>query len=464
MILQQYYLGCLSHGSYLIGDEASGTAVVVDPRRDIDEYLDAASASGLRITGVINTHFHADFVAGHLELAAATGAWIGYGSRAEADYPIRTFTHGEKLRLGDVELEILETPGHTWESISILVREHAGDEIPYAVLTGDALFIGDVGRPDLAASVGADPLELASALYRSIHDVLLNLPDPVRVLPAHGAGSACGKNLSDELESTIGVQRRSNPSVQPMPEADFVSLITSGQPAIPGYFAADAVLNRSNHAVLNTAALSPMDLRQVQAASAAGAVLLDTRTPQDYAAGHLAGSLNVGLAGRFAETAGMVVRPDQDIVLIADSGSEAEAALRLGRIGYDRVLGYLANPAASFTELGSILETSHRVDVREFDAARASGAATILDVRNPGEVEAGAVPGSLRIPLADILRRTGEIPADRPVLVHCAGGWRSSVGASLLRRLGYDAGDLLGGYSAWAAESTHPTTLEEAAK
>ncbi|MCY7326683.1 MAG: MBL fold metallo-hydrolase, partial [Microbacteriaceae bacterium] len=228
MILKQYYLGCLSHGSYLIADESTGQAVVVDPRRDIQEYLDDAAASGLRIVGVINTHFHADFVAGHLELAAATGAWIGYGAAASADYEIRGLAHGERISLGDVELEILETPGHTWESISILVREHAGDEVPHAVLTGDALFIGDVGRPDLAASVGASPVELAHALYHSIHDTLMVLPDAVRLLPAHGAGSACGKNLSEELESTIGAQRFMNPSVAPMDEDSFVAMITSG--------------------------------------------------------------------------------------------------------------------------------------------------------------------------------------------------------------------------------------------
>ncbi|GAA1348535.1 rhodanese-like domain-containing protein [Arthrobacter roseus] len=452
MFLKQYYLGCLSHGSYLIGDETTGQAVVVDPRRDIAEYLADAAANNLSVTGVINTHFHADFVAGHLELAAATGAWIGYGRRAETEYQIRTFSDGEKLSLGEVELEILETPGHTWESISILVREHAGDATPEAVLTGDALFIGDVGRPDLAAAVGADPDELARALYASIHDVLMNLPDDVRVLPAHGSGSACGKNLSDELESTIGVQRMMNLSVQPMSEDEFVTMVRTGQPAIPEYFAVDAVLNRKDRALAGTSGdLHALPVRELQDAAARGARILDTRSPEDFAEGHLAGSLNVGLDGRFAETAGMVIGAEDEIVIIADSGREEEAAMRLGRIGFDRVTGYLQTPARAFAELGGIVQQGSRVDVGTFDQARTDNSTTVLDVRNPGEVEDGAVPGSLRIPLAELARRHEEVPADRPVLVHCAGGWRSSVGASTLRALGHtNVSDLSGGYSAWA--------------
>lgn len=452
MIVNQYYLGCLSHGSYLIGDERSGQAVVVDPRRDIGEYLADAAANNLTITGVINTHFHADFVAGHLELAQATGAWIGYGRRAETKYEIRTFSHGDKVSLGEVELEILETPGHTWESISVLVREQSGAS-PDAVLTGDALFIGDVGRPDLAAAVGADPDELARALYASIHDVLMKLPDDVRVLPAHGAGSACGKNLSDELESTIGAQRMMNLSVQPMGEDEFVAMIRSGQPAIPEYFAVDAVLNRQDRPLIGAASdLRALSVRDLQDAAARGVRILDTRSPEDFAEGHLAGSLNVGLDGRFAETAGMVIGSDEEIVLITHASREEEAAMRLGRIGFDRVAGYLNEPARAFTELGDIVQRGERVDVETFDTERQNEGATVLDVRNPGEIEDGAVPGSVRIPLAELAQRHNEVPADRPVLVHCAGGWRSSVGASTLRALGHtNVKDLTGGYSAWTA-------------
>ncbi len=457
MILTQYYLNCLSHGSYLVGDETSGQAVVVDPRRDIGEYLAEAAAHDLTIVGVINTHFHADFVAGHLELAAATGAWIGYGDRAEADYDIRRLAQGEKISLGEVELEILHTPGHTWESISIVVREHAGDAVAHAVLTGDTLFIGDVGRPDLAASVGADPDELARALYASVHETLLALPDPVRVLPAHGAGSACGKNLSDELESTIGDQRRSNTSVQPMSEDDFVSMIRSGQPAIPGYFAIDAMINRSAHELIGTTrALTPLRLTDVRATVEAGARVLDTRSPEDFALAHLAGSINVGLDGRFSETAGMVLQHDDSILIIADTGREDEAGMRLARIGFDHVVGYLVNPISAFTELGDLAQTGARVDVAAFDTLRDAGGVTILDVRNPGEVQQGAISGSLRIPLAELAQRHAEVP-NGPVLIHCASGWRSSVAASALRGLGHaDVTDLLGGYNGWAAQHATP--------
>ena len=454
MILTHYYLDCLSHGSYLVGDETSGQAVVVDPRRDIDEYLVDAQANNLTIVGVINTHFHADFVAGHLELAAATGAWIGYGARAEAEYKIRHLAHGEKVSLGQVELEILDTPGHTWESISITVREHAGDDVPHAVLTGDTLFIGDVGRPDLAASVGADPDQLARALYRSIHTTLLALPDAVRVLPAHGAGSACGKNLSDELESTIGDQRLTNSAVQPMSEDNFVAMIRGGQPAIPGYFAVDAMINRSAHEIIGSAReLAPLTLTDVRISVENGARILDTRSPENFALGHLAGSINVGLDGRFSETAGMVIQHDDTIVIIADPGREAEAGMRLTRIGFDRVIGYLTNPMQSLTDLGPLVQVGARVERDDFEALRRDRAATILDVRNPGEVEQGAIPGSLRIPLAELSERHAEVPAG-PVLIHCASGWRSSVAASALRSLGYsDVTDLIGGYNAWAAVS-----------
>ncbi|UFN97692.1 MBL fold metallo-hydrolase [Micromonospora aurantiaca] len=244
MLFTQYYLDCLSQASYLIADDRTGRAVLVDPRRDIDEYLTDAKAHGLTIEGVVNTHFHADFLAGHLEVAAATGAWIGYGSRAETEYPSRKLADGERISLGDVTLEIMETPGHTPESISVLVYERADDPVPYGVLTGDALFIGDVGRPDLLASFGVTAEELGRMLYHSVQHKLMGLPDEVRVFPAHGAGSACGKNLSTERQSTIGEQRRTNYACAPMSEERFLALVTGGQPAAPGYFAFDAVLNR----------------------------------------------------------------------------------------------------------------------------------------------------------------------------------------------------------------------------
>ncbi|MFE7640139.1 MBL fold metallo-hydrolase, partial [Kitasatospora sp. NPDC057518] len=341
----QFYLDCLSQASYLIADERTGQAVIVDPRRDVDEYLADATARGLTVVGVINTHFHADFLAGHLELADRTGAWIGYGRRAETDYPIRHLSDGERIELGDVVLQILETPGHTPESISILVFEQPDDTIPYGVLTGDALFIGDVGRPDLLASVGVTAAELGAMLYDSVHRKLLALPDETLVFPAHGAGSACGKNLSTDRQSTIGAQRLTNYACQPMDQDTFVRIVTAGQSAAPAYFGHDAALNRQDRPLLDrTNATRPLCPEGFKEARTAGAVVLDARSPQDFGAGHLRGAVNVPLDGRFAEQAGTVLTPDSTIAIIAPQDREDEVVTRLARIGFDHIAGYLRNP------------------------------------------------------------------------------------------------------------------------
>lgn len=452
MILQQYYIECLSHASYLIGDEITGRAVVVDPRRDIGDYLADADRHGLTIEGVINTHFHADFVSGHLELVEATGAWIGFGAAAETDYPIRRLANGDHISLGEVDLEVLSTPGHTWESISILVREHPGS-VPTAVLTGDALFIGDVGRPDLVNIGDSSTADLARAMYHSIHDRLLRLPDGVIVMPAHGAGSSCGKNLSSELTSTIGEQRRTNPSVQPMSEDAFVELITHGQPAAPSYFSVDAAMNKRVHPLLDQSrripALTPARLRD---ALGTGIQVIDARSVEDFAAGHLRGSVNVGFDGRFAETGGMVASVGEKIALVTYPGDEQLAAMRLARIGSDNVIGYLNidHDGAFPTELSDLLRTAARVTAAELDRLLAEDAVTLIDIRNPGELESGAIPGAVHIPLAQLRARLNEVPTDKPVVVYCAGGWRSSVAASLLRAAGFEeVSDLAGGYTGW---------------
>ncbi|QYC38159.1 Beta-lactamase hydrolase-like protein [Nonomuraea coxensis DSM 45129] len=453
MFFTQYYLDCLSQASYMIGDRETGRAVVVDPRRDVSEYLADAEAQGLRIEGVINTHFHADFIAGHLELAAKTGAWIGYGSRAEAEYPIRKLTDGERIVLGDVVLEIMETPGHTPESISVLVYEHAGDPVPYGVLTGDALFIGDVGRPDLLASLGVTSDQLGRMLYDSVQHKLMRLPDDTRVFPAHGAGSACGKNLSTELQSTIGQQRLTNYACAPMDEEEFVSIVTEGQPPAPGYFVYDAVLNRKQHDLLDadahTVALSAAEFL---AERAAGAVVLDTRDPQEYALAHLRGSINVAADGRFAERAGMVVAPGREILVIAPQDREHEVVTRLGRIGFDRVTGYLHEPESAFLAMADEIAHSTRVTATELRAVlEGPEQPVLLDVRNAAETEGGAaIENALNIPLAQLAGRLAEIPQDRPVVVYCAGGARSVIAASLLEHEGRTGvSDLLGGYEAW---------------
>lgn len=455
MILEQYYIECLSHASYLIGDPRSGRAVVVDPRRDITEYLADAERFGLTIEGVINTHFHADFVSGHLELVDATGAWIGFGTDAETDYPIRRLTHGERVSLGDVDLEVLATPGHTWESISLLVRERADAE-PVAVLTGDSLFIGDVGRPDLVNLGPGSSVDLARAMYRSVHQVLLALPDVVTVLPAHGAGSSCGKNLSTELSSTIGEQRRTNPSVQPMSEDEFVALITTDQPAAPDYFYVDAALNKSLHPVLDSNRRIPaLDAAQLRAELDSATRVIDARAPEDFAVAHLRGSVNVGFDGRFAETGGIVADIGDRLALIANPGDEQAAALRLSRIGSDQVIGYFTvDTATGFpAQLSDLVQTAPRTDADELDRLVAADAVTLIDIRNPAERESGVIPAAISIPLAQLRSRLGELPLDRPIVVHCAGGWRSSVAASMLRAEGFDrVSDLRGGYNEWAEQ------------
>ncbi len=453
MILEQYYIECLSHASYLIGDETTGRAVVVDPRRDIGEYLDDAAKHGLTIDGVINTHFHADFVSGHLELVDATGAWIGFGEAADTDYPIRRLTDGEHISLGEVDLEILSTPGHTWESISVVVREHPGAQ-PVAVLTGDSLFIGDVGRPDLVNIGDSSTSDLARAMYHTIHDKLMQLPDSVTVMPAHGAGSSCGKNLSTELTSTIGEQRRTNASVQPMPEEVFVELITSGQPAAPSYFSVDAAMNKRVHPLLDQSRrIAAMTAGQLRAALDTGVRVVDARSVDDFAAGHLRGSVNVGFDGRFAETGGMVADVGATIALVTYPGEEQDAAVRLARIGSDNAIGYFTvdHGGAMPAELADLVQQAPRVSVQELDRLLAENAVTLIDIRNPGEREAGAIPGSIHVPLAQMRTRLAEIPTVNPIVVHCAGGWRSSVAASLLRAQGFEnVADLAGGYNAWA--------------
>ncbi|MCQ6555463.1 rhodanese-like domain-containing protein [Streptomyces sp. C10-9-1] len=453
MFFAQYYLDCLSQASYMIADETTGRAVVVDPRRDVSEYLADAEARGFTVVGVINTHFHADFVAGHLEVAAETGAWIGYGRRAETEYPIRALADGEVISLGDVTLEVMETPGHTPESISVLVRERREDTVPYGVLTGDALFIGDVGRPDLLASVGVTAEELGAMLHDSVQNRLMALPDEVRVFPAHGAGSACGKNLSTERQSTIGEQRATNYACAPMPQEDFVALVTAGQSAAPGYFVYDAALNRSERPLFDPAAAPrPLTAEDAAALRASGAVVVDARDPQEFAAGHLRGSVNVPADGRFAEQAGTVLPADADLLVVAPQNREEEIVTRLARIGFDRVAGYLRSPGDALTALAGEVAPASRLTAAQVRAALAGdNPPVVVDVRTCGERgEHGFIDGALHVALGELPRRLDEIPRDRPLVLHCAGGLRSSIAASLLRHHGFaDVSDILGGYAAW---------------
>jgi hydroxyacylglutathione hydrolase len=457
MILKQYYLGCLAHASYLLGDEDSATAVIVDPQRDIQQYLDEAKQFGLQIRHVFLTHFHADFVAGHLELRDRCGAAIHMGSRAQAEYPLAAMKDGDTLAFPGLRLEVLETPGHTIESISILVFDLRKDPAkPHAVLTGDTLFIGDVGRPDLRASLGWTANDLGAHLYESLHNKLLPLPDETLVYPAHGAGSLCGKKLSSDTVSSLGDQRRLNYALQPMSKEEFIRLVTADQPDAPPYFTYDAILNTREHATLDKnleQVLQPVDLAEVLRMGDAGAQVLDVREPAEYAKGHLASSINIGLGGQYASWAGTVLDRTRPIVIIAEPGREQEAALRLGRIGFDHVRGYLREGMEALSHRPDLVWPTERMSAPMLAEEFASGNAPVLvDVRNPREWATRHIAGSVNVPLNHLQERIAEIPRDRRVAIHCAGGYRSSIAASILHQHGItNLVEMAGGLAAWEA-------------
>jgi hydroxyacylglutathione hydrolase len=457
MILKQYYLGCLAHASYLLGDESSSTAIIVDPQRDIQQYLTDAEKFGLQIRHVFLTHFHADFVAGHLELRDRCGAIIHLGSRAQADYAFVAMKDGDTLDFPGMRLEILATPGHTIESISILVFDLHKDAVkPYAVLTGDTLFIGDVGRPDLRASLGWTANDLGSHLYDSIHNKLLPLPDETLVYPAHGAGSLCGKQLSSDTVSSLGDQRRLNYALQPMSKEEFIRLVTADQPDAPAYFTYDAILNTRERATLDKnleQVLHPIDLDEVLRRGDAGAQILDVRDAAEYAKGHLAGSINIGLGGQYATWAGTLLDRDRPIVIIAEPSREQEAALRLGRIGFDHVKGYLQGGMEALSGRPDLVWPTERASAPML-AEELSGAdpPLVLDIRTPREWTTKHIDGSVNIPLNHLQERIAEIPRDRRIAVHCAGGYRSSIAASILHQYGITLLiELAGGLAAWEA-------------
>ena len=462
MKIQQYYLACLSHASYMITDEKTKTAAVVDPQRDIDQYLADAKAGGYTIKHVFLTHFHADFVAGHIELRDKAGATIHLGRRAEAEFSCVKMKDGDVVEFGDVKLEIMETPGHTPEGISILVYDLAKSlTAPVAVLTGDTLFIGDVGRPDLLASIGVTADELADMLYDSITNKLVKLPDATLVYPAHGAGSMCGKSLSKETVSTIGEQKKFNYALQPMSREAFKAIVTADQPEAPDYFVHDAILNRKERASLDAAmekTLKPLTLDEVLAIGKSGGQLLDVRDGIDFEGGHLRGTLNIALNGKYATWAGSMLSHDKPIVVVAEEGGEEEAVMRLGRIGFDNVAGYLAGGMNALASRDDLVERTQRITapaLAEWLAGKrpdAGPAPLVIDVRSDAEHAGGHIEGSLNIPLTHLDERSGEIPADRPVAVHCEGGYRSAIAASLLQKLGRrDVHDMVGGYKAWLA-------------
>jgi glyoxylase-like metal-dependent hydrolase (beta-lactamase superfamily II)/rhodanese-related sulfurtransferase len=455
MILQQFYLGCLAHASYLIGDEQSHLAAVVDPQRDVEQYLTFAREHNLRIAYVVLTHLHADFLAGHLELRDRAGATICLGAEASAEYPFTPLHDGDVIDLGRVRLQTLATPGHTPESISLLVfdLDHSATQ-PHAVLTGDTLFVGDVGRPDLRVALGWSASSLANRLYESLQTKLLPLPDDSLVYPAHGAGSLCGKALGNEMFSTIGEQRRWNYALQPMTREAFVDLVTADQPDAPAYFAHDAVLNAKERPTLDESlavGLTPLTLDQVLERQQTGAQILDTREPEDFAAAHLAGTQNIGLGGQYATWAGTILSPQKPLVIIADPGREQESAIRLGRIGFDNVVGYLHDGLGSLRSRPDLTSSIERLGPAVAAGRLESNEAPqLIDVRTPQEHAEKHIHGSVNVPLNHLADRISDLATDRPTLIYCAGGYRSSIAASLLNQRGFTrVSELAGGVAAW---------------
>ena len=453
MDFKQFYLGCLAHASYLIGSK--GEAAVVDPQRDVDVYLAEAEARGLAIRWIFETHLHADFVSGHRELADRTGATIVFGRTAGAEFPHRAVSDGEEIRLGDVTLRVLETPGHTPESVSILVSDSSAPDEPRKILTGDTLFIGDVGRPDLAGSRGFTAEEMAGLLYDSLHRKLLTLPDDVEVFPAHGAGSLCGRNISQETSSTIGEQRRFNYALQDMTKDAFVRMMTADLPPAPAYFSRDAGINRAGAGAL-AALPKPAPLPPGEFASRAreGAVVLDVRPAASFGAGHVAGSLNVSLDGQFAAWAGSLVPAGTPVLLVAgDEREVGEAVLRLARVGLESVAGYLAGGIWDWDRSGLPVSRIPQIAVDELRRRLdEEPALALVDVRRPAEYRAGHVPAAVSAPLDGFPELAAAFDPRRPTALICAGGYRSSTAASALAARGFSTlFNVVGGTAAWRA-------------
>ncbi|MBY0551661.1 MAG: MBL fold metallo-hydrolase [Candidatus Obscuribacterales bacterium] len=459
MYFKQFFLGCLAHASYLIADEQTKIAAVVDPQRDIEQYLEEAQQHGFSIKHVLLTHFHADFLAGHLELRDKLGATIYLGSRAHTEYPAVGLHEGEAITLGAVRIEAMETPGHTPESLCFVVTDTTDDNAkPYAVLTGDTLFVGDVGRPDLLVSTGITSENLAGRLYDSLHEKLLKLPDETRVYPAHGAGSACGKNIGKEKHSTIGQERRFNYALQIKDKDEFVRTLCSDQTEAPRYFTYNATLNSKERGTLNehlANALKPLALKKVLELQASGACILDSRNPNDFAHCHLAGSINIGLGGNYASWAGTVLDYEKEIVIVAAPGKEAEAAMRLSRIGYDNVIGYLEGGADALADQPQCTARMERLTAQQLAASLNSETPPlVLDVRTDREWNDKRLAGAMHIPLNQLLQRVDEVPRNRKLVIHCLGGYRSAIAASILASHGIeDLADMLGGISAWIEAS-----------
>jgi len=447
MFFKQFYLGCLAHASYLVGSE--GEAAVVDPQRDVDQYIEEAERQNLEIRWVIETHLHADFVSGHRELAARTGAKIVFGARANAEFEHVGIHDGEEIRVGRLVLRAIETPGHTPESVTWAIIDGDDPEAAVKLLTGDTLFIGDVGRPDLVGSKGFTTEMMASMMYDSLHHKILQFPDATEIWPAHGAGSACGKNLSTERTSTLGLQRKLNWALQSMPKDEFVRMLTTDLGAPPRYFPMDAEINRRGARPVAEIPASRFGASDVQQKLLQGLIALDVRDATMYGCGHLPGSINIGLGGEYASWAGQLLGPGDRVVIVADGDDEAsEAIVRLARVGLENAEGWLDGGIVAWSDAGHDVAITKQWTVDDLNGGLDS--VRVIDVRSRGESASGHIPGSTNIPLDELPRRIGELDLAHPTAVICAGGYRSSIGASLLERAGArDVVNVAGGTSAW---------------
>jgi hydroxyacylglutathione hydrolase len=453
LYFEQFYLSCLAHASYMIASD--GVAAVVDPQRDVEIYLEEASKQGFRIAHIIETHLHADFVSGHRELGARTGATIHVGAKAGALYPHHAVKESDEIRFGRAVLRFIETPGHTPESLCVLLTDLDRSPKPWAVLTGDTLFIGDVGRPDLSPEY--TPQQLAALLYDSLHEKLLRLPDAVEVYPAHGAGSLCGRNISPERRSTIGKERSLNYALQPMSREEFVRLLTSDLPTRPEYFQRDAEINRGGAAPLaDLPPLPALPSREVERRQTDGALVLDTRPTTQFGASHVPGAIHIALSGQFASWAGILIGLDQPILLVAeDPGQLEESRMRLARVGIEKVIGFLDGGILAWERAGLPLDQVPQISVLDLDQELANQPERLqlVDVRKPGEWEAGHIAQAVLKPLDRLRTMLTELDPQKPVAVHCKSGYRSSIATSLLQRAGFSqVMNVVGGFDAWQAQ------------
>ncbi|MBZ5505471.1 MAG: MBL fold metallo-hydrolase [Acidobacteriia bacterium] len=461
MYFEQFYLGCLAHASYMLGSE--GEAVVVDPQRDVDIYLKTAEQQGLKIRHIFETHLHADFVSGHIELAERTGATIHIGAKAGATFPHVAMQDGSELRLGKLRITAIETPGHTPEGICLIVTDEEKSARPWAVLTGDTLFIGDVGRPDLSTAL--TPQQLAGLLYDSLHGKLLKLSDDVLVYPAHGAGSLCGRNMRAERSSTIGTERLTNYALQIKSRDEFIRQLTENLPSRPDYFLQDAQINRAGAPALSELPeLSPVSAPELKTLLEQEVFVLDVRPNADFAAAHVPGSVNIALSGQFASWAGTILGLSARPVLIADTPEQyAEARLRLARVGIEDPRGFLQGGISAWKQAGFPLFQVPQMTVEELQDRLQSGPLQVLDVRREGEWQAGHIEGTEWFPLDNFKVSAPEIDPAAPLVVHCQGGYRSMIACSLLRRAGAkDVINVAGGFDAWRKAGLPVETAETA--